>query len=107
MSDRRQLTHKAWLEEGSRLYGAEPTTWRFRCVKCNGTQSVMECMEAGMAPEQAFFSCIGRYKAGIGCDWTLGGLFRIHTLEVIDDEGVAHAVFEFADSEAARKEGAA
>jgi len=37
-----------------------------------------------------------------GCDWTLGGLFRIHTLEVIDAEGKPHPMFEVASPEEAK-----
>ena len=44
-----------------------------------------------------YFSCIGRWVPGIGCDWTLGGLLRIHTLEVINGQGDKIPVFEFAD----------
>lgn len=49
------------------------------------------------------FSCIGRatnagpFKrgapAGKECDWALGGLLRLHTLEV-DDDGALHPMFE-------------
>lgn len=107
MSNRRQMSHADWWDQGVRLYGDDPTKWRFRCVKCHGVQSVEDCLSAGMTSGQSFFSCIGRAKPGVGCDWTLGGLFHFHTLEVIDDEGVVHPVFEFADSETPTKEGAA
>lgn len=98
MSPPRQMTHKEWWDEGVRLYGADPTKWRFRCARCNGSQSVEQCVAAGMTADEAYFNCIGRRVDNIGCDWTLGGLFRIHTLEIMDEEGKAHPAFEFADS---------
>jgi hypothetical protein len=97
MINRRTMSHADWWIEGVRLYGDDPTKWRFRCVKCGGVQSVEECLAAGMTSGQSFFSCIGRVKPGVGCDWTLGGLFHFHTLEVVDKDGIAHPVFEFAD----------
>ena len=58
------------------------------------------------------FSCIGRFTnagphkrgtpAGKGCDWTLGGLFTLHNLEVVDDAGKAHPVFDIATAEEAQ-----
>jgi len=48
-------------------------------------------------------SYINRWQAGKGCNWTLGGLFQIHTLETVDADGNATPVFEFApESEAAQ-----
>ena len=54
------------------------------------------------------FSCIGRWTHGkpppcekdkgkqIGCNWTLGGLFHTHTLEVVTPDGDHHPRFEVA-----------
>ncbi len=38
-----------------------------------------------------------------GCNWTLGGLFQIHELEVTDENGKFHPRFEVATPEEARK----
>jgi hypothetical protein len=58
------------------------------------------------------FSCIGRVtgagehkrgaKPGKGCDWSLGGLFRLHRLVIVDDEGKEHPFFELATPEEAQ-----
>ena len=37
-----------------------------------------------------------------GCDWTLGGLFQIHRLEVITPDGCRHPLFELASPEVAQ-----
>lgn len=42
-------------------------------------------------------------QTGLGCDWTLGGLFQIHELEVMDEGGQSHPRFEPATPEEARK----
>jgi hypothetical protein len=57
------------------------------------------------------FSCIGRFTnagphktgepPGRGCDWTLGGLFGLQKLEVVDEEGKHHPHFEPATAEEA------
>jgi hypothetical protein len=54
-------------------------------------------LQADNVSAWVFMSCEGRYTKGVGCDWTLGGLFRIHTLEVVR-EGDVVPCFEFADA---------
>lgn len=98
--ERRTLTRVDWLAEAKRLFpGKTSKDWRCTCPSCGESQSMAEFVEAGMTQEEAqsrsFFSCIGRWVKGRGCDWTLGGLFTIHSTEVLDEEGVAHPVFEF------------
>jgi hypothetical protein len=56
-------------------------------------------------PELHFgFDCIGRLvdKPTIGCDWTLGGFLKAHTLEVIGVDGEPHPMFEPATPEEAQ-----
>jgi hypothetical protein len=95
----------------------------FVCVVCGTVQSMASLIKAGAAPERVEllvgFSCEGRLRnAGPwlgdsdkshkaksrrkvrGCDWTLGGLFTIHQLEVVDDKG-PHPRFKFATPEQA------
>lgn len=103
-----------WRAEGERRFGADPRKWVFVCPSCGTHQSAEDFytkarMQRGTGALNGYlgFSCIGRWTgagphdpnkpAGRGCDWTLGGLFRIHTLEVIDEEGGRHPRFEFAD----------
>ena len=89
------------------------------CPICGTVQSMASLIAAGASPEQAErsigFSCEGRItgagpwsskasakrKAVRGCDWSLGGLFRIHKLEVIAD-GKPHPRFEIATPEQAQ-----
>lgn len=84
------------------------------CPACGTAQSMMDHIDAGATPEQAErtigFSCFGRRIGAEGprktpdgkpCNWSLGGLFQIHTPEVIDTEGKAHPMFEPATPEQA------
>ena len=63
------------------------------CVSCGTVQSRQDFVKAGASPTieaaQLYwgFSCIGRHNPAIGCDWTLGGLFTIHTLEIDTEDG--------------------
>ena len=74
----------------------------FRCPRCGVLQSANDLINAGAGStfdeveKYLGFSCIGRFpKAnGRGCDWTLGGLFRIHVLEVKTPDGKVHPSFE-------------
>lgn len=100
--------------------------WAFVCPICSTVQSVASLVAAGASPEEAAhligFCCEGRFtNAGPwpmacditpiafarrkvrGCDWTLGGLFKIHTLEVISPEGDTSPWFSIATGQAARE----
>ncbi|WP_298846039.1 VVA0879 family protein [uncultured Salinicola sp.] len=91
-----------------------------KCPACGTVQSKALLRKQG-CPEDSIegqigFSCVGRWNdAGPpprkddaaprrvpGCNWTLGGLFSIHDLEVQKD-GVSHPMFEVASPEEARK----
>ena len=89
------------------------------CPVCETVQSMASLVAAGATPEEAErcigFSCEGRLtgagpwssksakrRAVRGCDWSLGGLFRIHGLEVLTDDGVAHPRFVVASPEQAQ-----
>lgn len=87
----------------------------FKCPMCKTVQSMMSFRAAGADAETAEkmigFSCVGRVSDagrprekpdGKPCNWTLGGLFRLHDLEVIDEEGKLHPFFEVANSEEAK-----
>ena len=98
---RRRITRDEWLAEGTSRFGPKGRDWKFKCVRCGNVQSAHDFLALGMPieeiPKFVFFSCIGRWTKERGCDWTLGGLFQIHTLEVIDEKGEIVPVFEFAD----------
>jgi hypothetical protein len=82
----------------------------FRCPMCQTVQSANDLITAcaGKDFEEVDkylgFSCVGRFTGagspsatkgkGIGCNWTLGGLFQMHELEVITEDGKNHPQFE-------------
>ena len=90
------------------------------CPICKTVQSMASLKHAGATPEQAEkfigFSCEGRLtgagpwpnnpsakrKKVRGCDWSLGGLFKLHNLEVVDEEGTKHPRFELATKDQAQ-----
>lgn len=72
----------------------------FKCPACGTIQSGYDFIKAGAGETfeeiSGFigFSCLGRFTNadpprekpdGNPCNWTLGGFFRIHTLEVVID----------------------
>jgi hypothetical protein len=101
----------------------------FKCVVCGTVQSVASLMRAAppgcIAPEGCVteegarkllgFSCEGRLsnagpwdpkdkqrRAIRGCNWTLGGLFAVHKLEVVTPDGETHKSFTLASPEEAQ-----
>jgi len=108
MKERTVMTLDAWRDEAARRFGPKGRDWKFKCAQCGETQSLKEFVDAGMTLEEAqsraHFSCIGRWVKGRGCDWTLGGLFRIHTMEVQTPDGELTPVFEFADADLPKAE---
>lgn len=90
----------------------------FICPMCGTVQSEKSLIDAGAGEDfdavERFlaFSCVGRWRGdgsprntrdGKPCNWTLGGLFRTHTLEVLTEEGEAHPRFEPATAAQARE----
>lgn len=90
----------------------------FKCPMCGTVQSATDLIDAGAGADMdeveryLGFSCVGRWTgagphkdgapSGKGCDWTLGGLFQLHKLEVVTPDGKRHPRFEPASSEEAR-----
>lgn len=89
----------------------------FVCVACGTIQSGRDFINAGAGKDwdaverYVGFSCIGRFTnagppqkgvTGKGCNWSLGGLFRIHELEVVTPDGEKHARFKLATPEQAK-----
>jgi hypothetical protein len=80
----------------------------FRCPVCKTIQSAADLIAAGAGEDfnaverYVGYSCVGRWTdagahnpgepPGRGCDWTLGGLFQFHELEVAED-GKRHPRF--------------
>lgn len=72
----------------------------FKCPRCGTLQCAQDLIDAGAGSDidevekYLAFSCVGRWSDSKGCDWTLGGLFQIHTLEVVTPDGKHHPRFE-------------
>lgn len=88
------------------------------CPMCSVVQSARDLMAAGAgdsfeAVEKFLgFSCLGRFTGagsprktpdGSPCNWTLGGLFTTHQLEVVTDDGTCHPRFKPATPAQARE----
>ena len=91
------MTQEEWLALGKKLYGKDKTQWKFRCVKCGNVQTIQDFRDIGIdLSGVVYFSCLGRWEKGIGCDWTLGGSLRIHKRE-LSYEGETLPVFLYAN----------
>ena len=72
---------------------------QFRCPRCGTLQCAQDLIDAGAGSnlddveKYLAYSCVGRFDSEKGCDWTLGGLLRIHELEVITPDGEHHPRF--------------
>jgi len=87
----------------------------FVCPVCGTVQSMASLCAAGLSPDRAEraigYDCVGRFTAagahkpgmtpGRGCDWTLGGLFHIHELEIEMEDGAPRPCFRLAAPEEA------
>ncbi|CUW41659.1 protein of unknown function [Magnetospirillum sp. XM-1] len=79
--------------------------YAFKCPSCGHVQSMASMVALSKVPTDkvdgyVYFSCEGRFNAARGCDWTLGGLLKIHALEVETGDGIVPA-FEPASPEEA------
>jgi len=90
----------------------------FICPMCGTLQSMQDLIDAGAGQTQeevepyTGFSCIGRFthnqppplEKGTqnGCNWTLGGLFSLHTTTVVTEDGQKHPRFDLATPEQAQ-----
>ena len=89
-----------------------------KCPMCGTIQSAQDLIAAGAGKNldeverYLGFSCVGRWthhkdpprKKGTqcGCNWTLGGLFKCHELEVLTPDGERHPRFVVATPEEAQ-----
>lgn len=69
-----------------KAHGVPHEHFAFRCPMCSTVQSAHDLIGAG--------SPSGAKGKGIGCNWTLGGFFRTHELEVVTEDGEHHPRFE-------------
>lgn len=87
------------------------------CPMCGTLQTGNDLIRAGAGKTfddvEKFlgFSCVGRFTGagsprkepdGKPCNWTLGGLFSTHKLEVVTPDGEKHPRFEVATPEQAQ-----
>lgn len=90
--------------------------WAFVCPMCGTVQSQNLLIQSGADSENRkmlAFSCVGRLTGkgspseekgkNHGCNWTLGGLFHTHELEVVTEDGIHHPQFEPASAEQAQE----
>ena len=99
----KRISFDEWKAEAIRLYGRDERNWRFKCPNCGHVQCGKEVRERnpsliGTISDWITCNCEGRHTPGIGCNWTLGGLFQIHKVEVTIGQKIIRA-FEFADTE--------
>lgn len=88
-----------------------------RCPMCETVQSATDLIEAGAGADldevekYLGFSCVGRFTGagsprkvsdGKPCNWTLGGLFATHKLEVVTADGERHPRFALATPDEAK-----
>ena len=95
------ITLDEWWKEGIRLFGEDRINWKFVCPKCKTIQSAKDFLEIIDFPKEKIgtalgYSCIGRFIDEKGCDWSLGGLFQIHTVEIALADGEKRPIFDFA-----------
>lgn len=98
------VTLEDFQTEGERRFGKERKNWQLQCPQCKQAMIAEDYRAAGVLVDDinkyVGFSCVGRFNDGKkGCDWTLGGLFQIHELEIQDEEGNMHPHFDFPPEE--------
>lgn len=96
-----RLSYKEWIRKAKELYGKDSYNWKFKCPSCGHIQSINSMLEhnPSLKPMKiqgsVYFNCEGMINEEYGCDWTLGGLFKIQKVEV-KFNGKYFPVFEFA-----------
>lgn len=111
------MTHDEF-RSAIRAQAETPQQVVFKCPRCETLQSGEDLIAAGAGDWETVrvrvgFSCIGRFTGkgspskeigkGHGCNWTLGGLFQMHQLEVITPDGERHPMFELATPDVAAR----
>ena len=96
-----KMNYEEWIKKAKELFGKDSYEWKFKCPSCSHIQSINSWLEhnpelkAEEIENLVFFNCEGRINEKYGCDWTLGGLFKIHKVEV-EFNGKQVPVFEYA-----------
>lgn len=104
----RKITVATFHDE-LRAQGVAREDLAFVCPMCGTVQSARDLIEVGAGKtfdeveKYLAFSCVGRWTGagapraepdGKPCNWTLGGLFTTHKLEVVTEDGEKHPRFE-------------
>lgn len=104
--------HAALKAQGTK----DPGEFVMICPMCGTPQTGNDLIRAGAGKtfddveKYLAFSCVGRFTGagsprkapdGKPCNWTLGGLFQVHNLEVLTPDGKKHPRFEVATPEQA------
>lgn len=96
----KQVTHTEFKEMMAAQGHKDNYDVTFQCPSCKTLQTGHDLMKAiGTEDREEVqkyigFSCVGRFNnEKTGCDWTLGGLFLIHELEVVTDDDEKHPLF--------------
>lgn len=93
----RIIEYDDWIAQLTERFGEDSKKWAFKCPHCGHVQTGQDFIDSGIGEhkDQVYFNCIGRYIEGKGCDWTLGGLMKIHKVSVVKD-AMVFPVFEIA-----------
>lgn len=107
-----RIKQKDFFEKCRDIYGDDWRKYKLICPMCDTPQSAEDFMKAGVGiediPKYLGFSCIGRFTGkgtpteknkGNGCNWTLGGLFSLHKVEVIMGDGTVYPSFDIYNPE--------
>jgi hypothetical protein len=110
------LTTQEFYDELKKQNIYDKTDLAFKCPRCGVVQSARSLILAGAGKDfkevepYVAFSCVGRWTGaeqprakqdGKPCNWTLGGLFQMHKLEIVTPNGKHHPRFEPATPEEA------
>ena len=84
------IDYEDFIKTAKQRFGEKSVDWKFVCPRCKTEQSARDLHELAGLPKKDVekyigFSCIGRFNGAMGCNWTLGGLFSIHEVEVAKD----------------------
>ena len=91
------IQYEDWINQLKEKYGTDTNKWAFKCPSCGNVQTKQDFLDNNVEdPEnKVYYSCLGRYVKGKGCDWTLGGLLQINKTSVFKD-GKVFPTFEIA-----------
>lgn len=109
------ITYKEFQAE-MQAQGMAKVDLAFVCPMCGTVQSARDliALDAGKdfdeVEQYLGFSCVGRWTgagspvkdSGKPCNWTLGGLFQMHEVEIVTDDGEHHKRFALATPEQAK-----